>query len=186
MIAANGSCSRRRPLSRRVHRVHAWSTEHFRLSTWRANRPCCQAQRQAANWEAQVIEIAALTLAAVAGFYLVSLGGVSLVAPSRASRFLLGFAGSQPKHYAELMIRLLAGGAFVLAAPGVVASWAFTVFGWLLLATTVCLLFIPWQWHHRFASRGVPEALRFLPIIGICSLALGAFVLWAVVRGNAA
>lgn len=133
-----------------------------------------------------MIEVAALTLAACAGLFFVSLGATSLVAPSRVGRFLLGFADSPQKHYAELAIRLVVGGAFVLAAPRMVAPGAFAFFGWLLLGTTACLLLIPWQWHHRFASSAVPRALSFLPLIGVSSLAIGAFVLWGVFRGNAA
>ena len=132
-----------------------------------------------------MIEAVALAIVMVTGIFFLSLGGTSLVAPARASRFLLGFAGSPSKHYAELVVRLLVGVAFVLAAPRAFAPVAFTLFGWLLLVTTAGLLFSPWHWHHRFAGRAVPEALRFLPIVGIASVALGALVLWAVARGSA-
>ena len=132
-----------------------------------------------------MIEPVALAIVMDTGIFFLSLGRASLVAPARASRFLLGFAGSPSKHYAELVVRLLVGVAFVLAAPRAIAPVAFTFFGWLLLVTTAGLLIIPWHWHHRFAGRAVPEALRFLPIVGIASVALGALVLWAVARGSA-
>jgi len=131
-----------------------------------------------------MIELAALALVACAGVFFVSLGAASLATPSRVGRFLLGFAGSPRKHYAELAIRLLVGGAFVLVAARMVAPGAFALFGWVLLGTTACLLLIPWHWHHRFASRAVPQALPLLALIGVCSLAIGAFVLWGVFRGN--
>ena len=132
-----------------------------------------------------MIEPVALAIVMVTGIFFLSLGGASLVAPARASRFLLGFAGSPSKHYAELVVRLLVGVAFELAPPRAFAHVALTLFGWLLLVTTAGLLIIPWHWHHRFAGRAVPEALRFLPIVGIASVALGALVLWAVARGSA-
>jgi uncharacterized protein YjeT (DUF2065 family) len=62
----------------------------------------------------------------------------------------------------------------------------FSVFGWVLLATTTGLLLIPWHWHHRFARRAVPWVLRFLPLLGVASVALGVLVLWAVCWGRAA
>ena len=132
-----------------------------------------------------MIEVLALSVVIAGGLFFVSLGGVALLSPIRASRFLLGFAGSVSKHYAELAVRFLVGGAFVLAAPAMRVSEMFSVLGWTLLATTAGLLLIPWRWHHRFARRAVPEALRFLPLIGTSSVALGGLVLWSVFGGSA-
>lgn len=131
-------------------------------------------------WGARVIEVLALTVVISAGLFFVSLGCVSLLAPSHAGRFLLGFADSPTKHYAELAVRFLVGGAFVLGAPRARVSGMFSLLGWVLLATTAGLLLIPWRWHHRFARRAVPEALRFLPLVGTASVLLGGLVLWSV------
>ncbi|WP_339826773.1 hypothetical protein [uncultured Arenimonas sp.] len=130
-----------------------------------------------------MIETVALAVVAMVAVFFVALGAASLVVPARASRFLLGFADSPYKHYAELAARFLVGGAFLLAAPR--ASWpgAFSVFGWVLVATTAGLLLVPWRWHHRFARWAVPEALRLLPLVGASSLVLGGLVLWALFRG---
>ena len=133
-----------------------------------------------------MIEVLAFIVVVSAGLFFVALGCVSLLSPSHASRFLLGFADSPTKHYAELAVRFFVGGAFVTAAPGARVSGMFSLLGWLLLATTAGLLLMPWRWHHRFARRAVPEALRFLPLIGTSSVLLGGFVLWAVFHGNAA
>lgn len=132
-----------------------------------------------------MIAIVPLSIVVAAGLFFMALGGASLVAPSRAKQFLLGFASSPLKHYVELALRFLVGGAFVLSAPRVPFPGVFSVFGWVLLGTTAGLLLIPWRWHHRFARRSVPEALRFLPLIGASSVVLGGLVLWAVFRGNA-
>jgi hypothetical protein len=132
-----------------------------------------------------VIEVLALSVVIAGGVFFLSLGSVSLLSPAQASRFLLGFAGSATKHYAELAVRFLVGGAFVIAAPAMRISGLFSLLGWTLLVTTAALLLIPWRWHHRFARRAVPEALRFLPLVGTSSLALGGLVLWSVFRGSA-
>ena len=47
------------------------------------------------------------------------------------------------------------------------------------------LLLVPWRWHHHFARRAVPQALRFLPLVGTTSILLGGLVLWSVLGGNA-
>ena len=133
-----------------------------------------------------MIEVVALTVVISTGLFFVALGCVSLLAPSRASRFLLGFADSPTKHYAELAVRFLVGGAFVLSAPRAAISGVFSLLGWVILVTTAGLLLIPWRWHHRFARRAVPEALRFLPLVGTSSVLIGGVVLWSVFQGNGA
>jgi uncharacterized protein YjeT (DUF2065 family) len=133
-----------------------------------------------------VIDTLSLALVATTGIFLAVLGVVSLFSPSHAKRFLLGFAGSPSKHYAELAVRILMGSAFLMASPLTPWPVALSVFGWVLLGTTGVLLLVPWHWHHRFARRAVPEALRFLPLVGAASLVLGALVLWAAVHGYAA
>ena len=133
-----------------------------------------------------LIETFALTVVVLAGLYLLALGTASLAVPARANRFLLGFAGSQTVHYAELFVRFVVGAALVLYAPRMFLSGAFNLFGWILLVTTGCLFLVPWRWHHRFAQQAVPRATRYITLIGLASLAFGGFILAAVVRGSAA
>lgn len=127
----------------------------------------------------------ALAVVAAAGLFFVVLGGASLMAPSRAGRFLLGFAASPTRHYTELALRFLVGGALVASSPRMLFPGALNLFGWVLLVTTAGLLLVPWRWHRHFAARAVPKALRFLPLIGACSVALGGLVLLAVFGGDA-
>ncbi|MBW8367931.1 MAG: hypothetical protein K0M70_08745, partial [Arenimonas sp.] len=115
----------------------------------------------------------------IAGLYLAGLGAVALARPDAASRFLLAFVGSGPLHYLELVVRIVLGLAFVQQAPGMMLPAVFSAFGWLLVMTSAALLLVPWQWHRRFAERTVPQALRFLPLIGVLSLLLGGLVLAA-------
>jgi hypothetical protein len=121
---------------------------------------------------------------ALTGLYFTALGVTVLTRPDRATRFLLGFAGSPAAHYTELSVRLVVGAALVLAAPQLIFSGAFKLFGWVLLGTTACLLLVPWRWHQRFAQQAVPRAIRHIALIGVASLALGGFMLAALVRGS--
>lgn len=122
----------------------------------------------------------------LAGVYLVALGAVSLAAPLRAERFLLGFAGSPAKHYAELAIRLLIGCSILVQAPFLFYQNVFTALGWILVGTTTLLLFIPWTLHRRFAEQAVPAAARYLAIIGVVSSVLGFGVIASLVQSLAA
>ncbi len=125
--------------------------------------------------------LAALVVA-LAGFYFLALGVLAFTAPARVSGFLMGFASSASTHYLELVVRVIVGAAFILTAPVVPLSVVFACFGWVLVGTTAVLFLVPWKVHRRFAERAVPEALRYLPLVGVASLVLGAFVLWSVVR----
>ena len=124
-------------------------------------------------------------LVAVAAFFLL-LGLISLVRPIHARRFLLGFAASAPKHYAELAARLVVGGAMLIVAPHTIHSAALTAFGWLLIVTTAAMAIVPWRVHRRFTEAAVPQALRFLPMIGVTSVVLGGLLLWSTFTASAA
>lgn len=119
----------------------------------------------------------------VAGLYFVILAAIAFFAPALASRFLLGFAAAPAVHYLELVIRLVVGSAFVLHAPATRFPAAFAAVGWILVATTVVLLCVPWHSHRRFAQRSVPRALRHLPLLAVASLLLGSLVLLASFGG---
>lgn len=115
-------------------------------------------------------------LVAVSIFFLL-LGVVALNRQNHAKRFLLDFASSAPKHYAELGVRFVVGSAMLLVAPHSIYSAALTAFGWLLIVTTVLMTIVPWRVHRRFAEAAVPQALRFLPLIGAISVVLGGLFL---------
>ncbi len=114
--------------------------------------------------------------------YLIALGIAALFIPSRAARFLGGFAHSAGAHYAELVVRLLVGGAFIVNAPLMQFAEVFNVFGWVLVVTSAVLLAIPWRLHRRFAEKAVPRAMRYVKLVGLASLAFGIFVLVATLR----
>ena len=130
--------------------------------------------------------VAAKTILIAVALFFLTLGLAALIQPSNAKRFLLGFATSAPKHYAELVARLLAGGAMLIAAPHSAYPIGLSVFGWLLIGTTAVMALVPWRFHRRFAESSVPKALRSLPMIGVASLLLGGLLLWGVFTASAA
>jgi uncharacterized protein YjeT (DUF2065 family) len=119
----------------------------------------------------------------LAGLYLVALAALALVSPQRAKRFLSSFAGSAAAHFLELFVRLVVGAALVSYAPRMKVPGVFTVFGWVLVVTTIGLLAVPWRWHSRFATWSVPHATRNMRLFALGSLAAGIFVLLSVVLG---
>ena len=130
--------------------------------------------------------VAAKTILAAVAIFFLMLGLAALIRPSIARRFLLGFATSALKHYTELASRFLVGAAMLIVAPHSAYSSAIAAFGWLLIATTAVMTLVPWRIHHRFAAASVPKALRFLPVLGVSSLALGGLLMWTLFTASAA
>jgi uncharacterized protein YjeT (DUF2065 family) len=112
--------------------------------------------------------------------YLLGFGVLAVARPARAFTYLRRFASTLPLHVLELLVRIVVGAAFVGYASQMRFGGAFHVFGMILVATTVGLAVIPWRWHRWVAQTTVPAVPPYLPLIGITSLAAGAFVLWAV------
>jgi len=126
-----------------------------------------------------VIEQFAFAAVILSGVYMTALGGCAWLSPLRVRRFLLGHASTPFLHWLEMSLRVVIGVAFVIHAPAMRYAQAFTGLGWLILGTTAVLMLVPWRWHLEFAKRSVPQALRFLPLIGVAALLMGGFVLVA-------
>ena len=126
----------------------------------------------------ECIQLIAWLVLLCAATYLVGFGVIALLWPQRALQFLLGFATSVNKHRLELVLRLLFGCALLLHAP--LLNWpnSWRLIGYVLIATTLVMWLLPWQWHRDFASKSVQKAAPWLPWMGIVSLLLGFGFIW--------
>jgi hypothetical protein len=122
---------------------------------------------------------------AAAGLFLLGLGVAAIALPASARRFLLGFAGSPRLHALELALRSVVGIALWQRAPAMQFAAAFTFFAGVLLLTTLLLALVPWRWHRQFTETAVPQALRWLPLLGLASILFGGTVLYALLAGPA-
>ncbi len=114
------------------------------------------------------------------GLYLIGLAVVIASKPLLAERFLKSFASSARAHYTEQASRLIVGAAIIILAPSMWYPDLFEGFGWLIIITTVGLLLVPWQWHHKFAKWAIPLAIRHLRLFALGALALGTLILYGV------
>lgn len=115
-----------------------------------------------------------------AGLFMIGLAAVTIFAPEVARKFLLGFASSKKVHFLELSVRLLVGIALIASASRVQFTSLFTIFGWVLVVTTVGMGLIPWTAHKRFAEWVVPMATKNMSLIAVGSLLGGVLILWSV------
>jgi hypothetical protein len=127
-----------------------------------------------------MLALVAKAVLAIAALYFLAFGTIALIRPQHAKRFLLGFADTAAKHYAELFLRMLVGGSLLIVATTSRYSTVLTVFGWILVLSTAAMALMLWRMHRRFAQSSVPKALRFLPLIGLSSLAMGVSLFGAV------
>lgn len=129
----------------------------------------------------RVIALAGLTIVLAAAVYLLLLGGSAFLRPTLAARFLGQFATTPRLHFFELALRIVTGAAFVSCAPRLAYGNAVAALGWVLVGTSAVLALVPWRLHRRFAAWSVPQALQYLPIIGLASIAGGLGLCAAVV-----
>jgi hypothetical protein len=56
------------------------------------------------------------------------------------------------------------------------------IFGLVLIATSVGLLILPWQLHHKFAQLVVPPTIRFIYLYAFGAFSLGVFLMYCFSR----
>ena len=102
--------------------------------------------------------------------------------PAVAERFFRGFASSAGTHFSEQIFRVVFGGALVIYSSAMWQTAVFRLIGWLLVVSSVLLMLLPWQWHHRFGQKIMPRFMQYMWLYGIGSLAFGAVILYAVFK----
>ena len=114
------------------------------------------------------------------GLILIAFACVAFSRPAVAERFLLRFASSARTHYAEQVFRVLVGTALVIRSPVMAMPNLFRIVGWAIVISSVALLCIPWQWHHRLGAHLRPIVIGHLKLYAAGSLAFGVLLLYGV------
>lgn len=114
---------------------------------------------------------------------LMSFAVLSFIKPAEVEQFLHSFASSARAHYTEQLARLFIGAALVLRAPEIWQPSAFRALGWLMVATAIALMLLPWRWHHRFAQRTIPMVIRHLRLYALAVVAFAGLLVYAMFFG---
>ena len=114
--------------------------------------------------------------------FLFGLGITIIFRPKSAEKFLMSYASSAHAHYIEQILRMIVGTAMVIIAPAMWFSSIFNFFGWIIIITTIGLLLIPWQWHHKFGKWAIPLVIRYMKLYSLGALGLGAFIIYCLSR----
>lgn len=134
----------------------------------------------AMDYYSLIVSLLAALIVGGFGLFLIGLSGVVFVRREIAERFVMSFASSARAHYSEQIVRLLVGGSLVVLSPSMWQPDVFRVIGWLIAVTSVGLMCIPWQWHHRIGMRVLPILVRYLKIYALLMLVFGGFLLYGV------
>ncbi|MCM4159142.1 hypothetical protein FHG64_09130 [Antarcticibacterium flavum] len=85
------------------------------------------------------------------GIFIIFIGFVMLIAPSKA-RLTLRQAGSTNFiNYAEITVRLIPAVSLILYADSSKIPEAFKILGWIMLITSLILYAVPRKIHHKFS-----------------------------------
>ena len=114
------------------------------------------------------------------GIALILMSVIMIIKPDIGEKFLQSFASSARAHYFEQLIRMVFGVALVLHPSYDRFGEYMIPFGWVIIVTTVGLLFIPWRWHQKFAMRVVPPAIQFMKVYALLMFILGILLVWVV------
>jgi hypothetical protein len=114
------------------------------------------------------------------GLFLIGLTGVVFTRPALAERFFMSFASSARAHYTEQAVRLLIGASLVVLSPNMWQADVFQLIGWAIVVSSVCLILLPWRWHHRFGERVLPMIVRHMRLYAAGLFAFGALLLYGV------
>ena len=128
-----------------------------------------------------MVEITAKWTVIIFGLFFISVGLIMLFHPQKAKK-TIGKAGSTNFiNYAEITLRMLPAGALILSAHLSKFPYFFSVFGWLMLCTSLVLYFVPRQMHHRFSARAA-NTLKplYLQIISPFAFAIGIFLIYCI------
>lgn len=118
------------------------------------------------------------------GLFLIGLACVAIAKPAIAERFLASFASSAKTHYTEQAFRLLIGASLVVLSPVMWQPDLFNIIGWIIVVSSMGLLLIPWQWHHRFGQRVIPLIVRYLGLYAMGLAGFGILLLLGVFLGS--
>lgn len=114
---------------------------------------------------------------------LIAFPGIVFFRPVPAERFLMSFASSARAHYVEQACRLLFGTSLVVLSAAMWQATMFRVIGWAIIISSLALLIMPWQWHHRFGKRALPSVVRHMTLYAVGVFAFGCLLLYGVVGG---
>lgn len=114
------------------------------------------------------------------GIFLICLSIICVFFPSKAEKFLSAFASSAKTHFLEMGFRLIVGVGLIFFAAEMRFPTFFSLFGWVMIFTTVILMLMPWRIHQKFSQMSVPPIILHLKLFAFASFLFGVFIFFSL------
>jgi uncharacterized protein YjeT (DUF2065 family) len=115
------------------------------------------------------------------GLFIICVGVLMLLAPKKAREILRKMASTNFINYAEITLRIIPAIGLIIYSDYSKYPAAFKVYGWLMVATSVVLYFIPRKWHQAFSlkSADILKPLYF-QLLSPIAFFIGAALIYCV------
>jgi len=101
--------------------------------------------------------------------------------PGEFSAAIIKFSNQSYFHVFEILSRLIFGLIFIYYAPSTSAVMINTVLGYLMLFTSILLVFIGAQKHRKFALWSATKFRSMFRFSGVFSFVFGIYIVYSVI-----
>ena len=115
------------------------------------------------------------------GIFIIIIGFVMLINPTKARNTLRKAGSTNFINYAEITLRLIPAIALILCSELSKFPLAFKIFGWIMLITSLILYVVPRKIHHKFSMKSADILKPFyFQLISPVAFLLGGLILYNV------
>lgn len=115
------------------------------------------------------------------GLFLIGAGCVMLFKPTKAREILRKAGSTNFINYAEITIRMIPAISLIVYADFSKYPEVFTIFGWIMLITSVILYFVPRKLHHGYSLKCAEILTPFyFQLVSPFSMLMGAGFIYSV------
>ncbi len=115
------------------------------------------------------------------GIFIIFIGFVMLINPTKARNTLRKAGSTNFINYAEITLRLIPAIALILYSEFSKFPLAFKVFGWIMLITSLILYVVPRKTHHKFSMKSADMLEPFyFQLISPFAFLFGGLIIYTV------
>ena len=115
------------------------------------------------------------------GVFIIFIGFVMLINPTKARNALRKAGSTNFINYAEITLRLIPAVALILCSELSKFPIAFQIFGWIMLTTSLILYVVPRKLHHKFSMKSA-DILKplYFQLISPFAFIFGGLILYNI------
>lgn len=116
------------------------------------------------------------------GVYLIGVGFLMLLRPTKARAFLRKAGSTAIINYAEITIRMIPATGLIIYSELSKYPEIFKILGWFMIVTSIVLYFVPRRMHHNYALKCADIlAPKYIQLISPFSILFGCATIYSVI-----